>query len=257
MRRAMLALALVAGCAKDTPPSPTVSGITLTSPNSLVHIGATEQITGAVSLSDGSSQPPGGVWTSGAPAIASVSTTGLLTGLASGDVTVSFTQGGRVAAKRFRVLPNYAGTWSGTYRVAACGQTGQVASTVNPCGVTFRSNTVLPYTLNLTQMQDSVAGRFFLGALQFDQASGPVAGNGALVISSVVRSPPASVDAIWTLQSMAPGALAGAVTLRLRDSTLSGEGIVEAAVATGARSFSVPSTSLPWSTLGEALRLLP
>ena len=99
-------------------PSPTVSGVTVTSVNSRVFLGATEQMNATVTLSNGTTQTAAGTWGSDNTIVASVSSSGLVTGVSAGEATVYVDVPSMPrATKRIRALPTYAGTWIGTYLV--------------------------------------------------------------------------------------------------------------------------------------------
>jgi hypothetical protein len=60
-------------------------------------------------------------------------------------------------------VPQYGGSWSGTYVISGCNQTGGM-SLVNICGSLGNS---APYGLTLTQNGTSVTGSFALGTITF------------------------------------------------------------------------------------------
>ncbi len=85
-------------------PSPTPSSVAVTSPNAAILVGQTEQMTAIVTLSDGTTRAGTGTWGSDTPSVATVSQSGLATGLAAGEATIYFdaTGDGR-GSKRLRV----------------------------------------------------------------------------------------------------------------------------------------------------------
>ncbi len=87
-------------------PSPTPSSVAVTSPNAAILVGQTEQMTAIVTLSDGTTRAGTGTWGSDTPSVATVSQSGLATGLAAGEATIYFdaTGDGR-GSKRLRVDP--------------------------------------------------------------------------------------------------------------------------------------------------------
>jgi len=89
-----------------TAPTPTPTGVTVTSPNSTILVGQTEQMTATVTLSTGTTQVGTGTWGSDTPTVATVSQTGLVTAVSPGEVTIYFdaTGDGR-GTKRLRVNP--------------------------------------------------------------------------------------------------------------------------------------------------------
>jgi hypothetical protein len=69
-------------------PSPTSTLVTVSSPNSKIVIGQTEQMTATVTMSDGTTKPATGTWGSDAPSVAVVNQSGLVTAIAVGSATI-------------------------------------------------------------------------------------------------------------------------------------------------------------------------
>jgi hypothetical protein len=121
-------------------------------------------------LSNGSTSPAACDWrvaeltTSPFPPIARVNTSGLLTASSSGEpLVVCRIANGTEGSKRLRIVPSYAGFWSGRYTVTSCTHTGAFAVTRFCDGYRGR----LPVSLNLNQTQDVVSGAALLGQVQF------------------------------------------------------------------------------------------
>jgi len=72
------------------------------------------------------------------------------------------------------------------------------------------AGTVGPIDLVLTQNQDQVIGRFYLGELSAD-AVGPVAANGELTLTGKVTSDPFTIDVATAFQSTTPGQITGSL----------------------------------------------
>src|SRR4051812_36916338 len=89
--------ALVAACSKDNPvaATPTVSTITVTSAEPNVMVGATVQMTASSTLSNGTTSAPTCSWSSDTPTVASVTASGLVTGVGSGQANIICTSSGR------------------------------------------------------------------------------------------------------------------------------------------------------------------
>jgi len=77
-------------------------------------------------MSDGSTKAViGGVWGVDDPRVATVeTTTGEVTIVGSGMVNVFVDYEGKQGSKAIRGLPNYQGTWTGSYRISSCSSTG-------------------------------------------------------------------------------------------------------------------------------------
>jgi hypothetical protein len=190
-------------------PGPTVSTVTVTSMNATVFLGATEQMNATETLSNGITQTAVGTWGSDNTSVASVSSSGLVTGVGAGEATVYVDVASMPrATKRIRALPAYAGTWTGTYLVITCVQSGVFVDD-NFCRDYAGS---LPFTFNLTQTQDTVTGAFLLGQIPFVQTTASVFLNGDLFLASRnAGGSEASIDAVWTVNSARPQQLTGTV----------------------------------------------
>ena len=183
-----------------------VQSIAVTSTTAILYIGASETFTATATMSDGSSRAiTSGVWSTDNPVVASVNSAGLVTIVGSGTVNVSVTFGGKTGSKSIRGLPNYQGTWTGTYRIDSCSATGDFYL-ADFCSY-LPTGTVLNTDLVLTQNQDQVTGRFYLGTLSAD-GIGPVAMNGQLTLTGKVYGD-ITIDAFYLLQSTTPGQITG------------------------------------------------
>jgi hypothetical protein len=191
-------------------PNQTVSGVTVSSPNSMVFIGFTEQMSATTTLSNGTTQAAAGTWGSDSTSMATISSSGLVTGEGPGEATIYFdvTSGPR-GTKRIRALPSYAGAWTGTYLVMTCTQSGAFVL-ANFCRDYADS---LPFTLDLTQSQDQVTGTFLLGEIQFGRTTASVSLNGDLSLASTSATNSAkSISAILTISSALPLQWVGTVS---------------------------------------------
>lgn len=242
-------LAFPMGCGGEggsTPaaPSPTVQSITVSSSSDLLSIGASETFTATASMSNGGSQTiSGGSWGTDALFAATVeAATGRVTGVGSGMATVFVDYQGRRGTKLIRVLPNYQGTWSGSYAIRTCSHTGDFAR-INFCG-NFPENRVFPTNLNVTQDRDRVQGRFFLGSLGGD-ATGPVQADGRLLLAGAIQEPTSTIETSWTLQSTTAGRITGSFSFLWRGTGLSGDMRVTADIRDLNRTSSLVAPSSP------------
>ncbi|MCU0647460.1 MAG: Ig-like domain-containing protein [Gemmatimonadaceae bacterium] len=97
MRRffALMALVSLAACSDDEPtqpPAPALTSVTVTPPTASIAVGATSQLTGAALDQNGAPFAAATItWASGTPANATVSATGLVTGVAPGTAVITAT----------------------------------------------------------------------------------------------------------------------------------------------------------------------
>lgn len=210
------------GGASPAAPSPAVRAITVSSSSDLLTIGTSEVFTASAAMSNGSASPvTGGAWGGDAPAVATVeSSTGKVTIVGSGNVTVFVDYHGVRGTKLVRGLPGYQGAWSGSYYVTGCSQTGDF-KTIDVCSG-FPVNHVFPTNLTLTQNRDGVQGRVFLGSLGAD-ATGLIQTDGRLLITAAVQESGTTIETSWTLQSTTPGRITGTLSQQWRHSGMSGE----------------------------------
>jgi len=202
-------LGVLPACKSSTTPT-VVAFINVTSSKAMVYIGETASLFATARMSDNSNQGVmDGTWSSDNTSIATVTAAGIVTAVGSGTVTISVAFGGKTGTISLRCLPNYGGTWTGTYTVSACSATGDF-DLYGFCGV-VPSGTVLNTDLVLTQSGDQVSGQFYLGTLVAD-ATGPVAVDGHLTLTGKVIQGDFTIDTAFTLQSTTPGAITGDMT---------------------------------------------
>lgn len=172
IRRAMTSMMVVLGVAACTDASepPQLTQLTLSVPSTTVVTGQTVAVTPLPVDQFGVSMPPATIeWRSSATSIATVSASGMLTGVAPGTVSIVATSGGLT-----RQLP------------------------ITVVGATLTSLTVTIPSLTLTQGQTAAAT-----ANGLDQLSRPLASGRVTWVSS---SPTvATVDSLGSVRAIAPG----------------------------------------------------
>ena len=164
-------------------PTPTTSSVLITSQSSgTFFIGATVQLEARETLSDGATRVPTAVtWGSDAPGVATVSATGLVTAVAAGEVTI-FADVNPRGTMRFRVFPDFSGTWNGMETLASCADSGSfedfctqfppIGTTQDLGGVTF-TQTEASVVVMLFDLP-AVTGTVTIGGeLRFDSTSFP------------------------------------------------------------------------------------
>jgi hypothetical protein len=252
MRKATIGLWLVAGiagCSGPTeplpaPPSPPVT-VTVTLRN-VVLVGTTAQASGTAVRSNGQTQAVTNGWRSDAPAVASVTDGGAVSGVTNGQATiyvvVEGVQGSRVA----RVAPNYDGRWMGMQRITSCTATGDFAGICEDGG----SFVGLLYPIGMTGRHPgelAVSGEFTIEDIPFPTFTTQVAGDGGIGFSSTAVFDGIRADATWEINAReharatgtirevysAPGIVSGEITFV---STLSNFNLVGGALAPAAPS---------------------
>jgi hypothetical protein len=230
MNRLLVFLAIgVTACGGDsspTVPSATTSAVTvtLTSP---VRMGQTAQATATEMLSNGQTRSITSGWVSDAPAVATVTGAGLVTGVANGRATISVSAGGRQGQQVVRVMPDYHGQWSGVLRVTSCTETGIFADIDfcddSPVGSTFR------YALDLSQTGEQMTAIVDYGApFVFPSIGAPIRDDGTSAFTPTLSATDQGitllVDAAFTINSTRVGDLTGTVNEVWRFPNLGGEG---------------------------------
>ena len=266
MNRLLIAFPLVlfAACGDDAPsgsssttaPSPTTTAVTVTV-TSPVRMGQTAQATGSETLSDGQSRAIASGWLSDAAAVATVTNTGLVTGVANGRATIYVIAGGRQGQQVVRVVPDYQGRWSGGLRVTSCTQTGVFANSgvcaASPVGTTYR------YTLGLSQTGEQMAATVDYGApWSFPSINAPIREDGTSAFtSSMSATDPEvgitlSLEAAFTINSTRAGELTGTVNEVWRAPNVPGEVRLTQDIVSTARSSTATLSSI---SEGDARRL--
>lgn len=167
----------------------TITGITLSV--NPPGVGATVSATATVSLSSGSTAVVFAGFTSDTPSVATVTTAGAITGVSIGDVTISVDYQGFKASKKVRVLPNYGGTFYGTYTLDRCTDSGGYAGT-NSCASmlpTYPLGSTFQMAFSNTQSSDltSLTGQFVLGNL-LGTSTGVISSAGVLTYAGSISS---------------------------------------------------------------------
>jgi hypothetical protein len=214
-------------------PSPTTTSVTVNSSASQLFLGASEVFSATATLSNGSTaQVTGAVWSSDAPNVAQVeSATGRVTGVASGNANVSVDYQGLRGTKLIRVLPNYQGTWLGTYLIGTCTETLDFQTT-GFCAAVFPVGQVRPLTLLFAQSGTTLSGSTALGQILSNFATAPVAADGSVVLPAVAIFGTTTFTETWVINVLQPGRIVGTLHVVVTDSTIAGTGTMDATLGT-------------------------
>jgi hypothetical protein len=139
--------------------------------------------------------------------------------------------GGNDATSPSSRTPDYAGSWSGSYTITGCTQSGGVAL-ANICG---NLGATPPYSFSLTQSGTNVSGSFALGSVSFPNVGGTVRSDGSLSLQGTSVSNGITVVVTWAL-NMPANALTGTITQQWTSTGLSGSATVTGNINTAIRS---------------------
>lgn len=131
-------------------------------------------------------------------------------------------------------IPNYGGSWRGTYVISGCNQSGGIAL-ANICGNLGSS---APYTFALTQSSRNVSGSFALGNITFPNTGGSVAQDGSLALTGTTVSNGITIVVNWAL-TLPSTAISGTLTQRWTSDTLSGVANVVGTISTALHNTAV------------------
>ncbi len=209
-----LLAATSASCGNSNSGSGGPSGVTTNvavSVPAIMKVGEAVQATAVATLSGGSAKPVSSGWYSDAPAVATVSATGVVTGIANGLANISATADGVQGTSRIRVVPNYEGQWSGVYKIDR--STPFPSSSYQNMCTDYTAGLSYSLSMTLAQTGQSVTGQVNAGGVQSPAVVSLIDATGA---TSLVTSSTNSVyqyDFTWRLSVPAPGQIAGTVSL--------------------------------------------
>jgi hypothetical protein len=189
------ACAAAIACGDDTTdpptsPTPGTSRLAITPQTDFLTIGTA--IVLDARLTEGTS-PPRSVpadWSSSDGRVVGVDRTGRITANGAGSATIRAVFGADSTSMAVRVAPDFAGTWSGQRRVAAC-----VHPRPDFCAATYPNNRQAATTLVLTQARDRVTGTLSLNpplASPSSAVTGAIADLGRLTLDGAIISTPAT-----------------------------------------------------------------
>jgi hypothetical protein len=246
-----IVVAACGGKGGGTPTAPSVTAPTISTSNTMIFIGQTVQF----------SATGGGTirWGGDSPQVASVDqTTGRVTGVGNGRVTIwAENEGGRTT-RLLRGLPSFAGGWQGSYAITGCQSTGDIAA-IGFCGNFFQGQ-VLTMQLQTSQTEDRVTGAFAFGGNQGTLNASTVAENGVLPLTGVFSSSNGSIRLENArLESPTAGTITGRFDQTWTVSGASGFGILSCEIrnvtrTSGGPTFGLSAPALENLTLEEMIR---
>lgn len=231
-----IVVAACGGKGGDTPTAPSVTAPAISTSNTMIFIGQTVQF----------SATGGGTirWGGDTPQVATVDqTTGRVTGVGNGRVTIwAENEGGRTT-RLLRGLPSYAGSWQGSYAITGCQSTGDMAA-IAFCGNFFQGQ-VLNMQLQMSQTEDRVSGSFAFGGNAGSLNASTVAENGVLPLTGTFSSSNGTIQmSNARLESTTAGTITGRFDQTWSVSGASGFGILSCEIRNVTRTSGGPTFGL-------------
>ena len=218
-----------------TPATPTVTGLTVTGLDT-IRTNFFANFTAQSTMSDGSTQTVTPAWSSTNPEVASVAANGDVSGISNGTATITATYQGRSASRPVRIVANFGGNWTGSYRITKCDQSAAFAGwCVGIGGV----GATLPVSLALTQGgagRDQITGAIALGSIT-GNTSGNVTQDGRLILGGTFTNAISGTVFVvtiggWDTRLSGGNGMAGAWSQSIRANGFSGNAYQENAIET-------------------------
>jgi hypothetical protein len=195
-------------------------------------VGGVTQASATATYSNGSTGAVVTGFSTDAASVATTNASGRLTGVGIGDVTVIVDYQGVRATKTVRVLPGYAGVFSGTYTVSSCEESGDFTSQ-GVCAIVTAQPT-LPIAFNTQQSADltTVTGQFAIGQL-VGNGEGTVAADGQFSYAGTFTTGTGHI-ALQDMRvtSTTPGQFSGTFRQVWTDDTLTGQATITCVMST-------------------------
>jgi len=196
---------------------------------SIVRVGQSIQASATATKSDGSAQLVGTGWRSSNTSVATITDAGVITGVGNGTTTISVSIGGQQQQRDTRVLPDYEGTWTGTFRVDSC--------TPNPTAVytwhctNYAPGTTATITLTISQAGSALTGQFTAYNMLFTSFVVPINSDGGTALLGTNVSASYLTDALFSVGSAGQGRLTGTTHWERRgNSGLVGGSVIEGTI---------------------------
>jgi len=169
--------------------SPTTTAVTVSVPaGTTVFIGSAVQLSAQETLNNGTTRPAQNpVWSSSNPAVATVSASGVVTGVAAGEVTIS-ARATAVGTLVIRVYPSFGGTWDGPQVARSCVDAGVWSGICQDPDFLVIGEQFL-FHATMTQADASVDAVIDLGGGTTVSATGQVSVDGELQLPATAALP--------------------------------------------------------------------
>jgi hypothetical protein len=205
-------------------------------------------------------------WGGDSPQVVTIDqTTGRVTGVGNGRVTIwAENEGGRTT-RLLRGLPSFAGGWRGNYTIQDCQSNGAFAA-IAFCNTNFRQGQSLSMTLSLSQTDDRItSGGVALGSITGSLTATTIGEDGQIRLAGTLAPLPGNSIRVsienMRLESPNAGVIQGQYEQVWSDTSLSGTARVYARIESLTRESGGPALGLtaPRSgtfTLEDIVRLL-
>jgi hypothetical protein len=124
---------------------------TVSTPTDLIRIRESATFVATGTFADGTTRPVAAIWTTDAPAVATVDRQGTVRGVSAGRANIIASLNGDTVVKPLRVVPNYAGRWSGSLVIVSCSM-----GDFRTCGRSYPIGTTGTLTLAVSQDRAAV-----------------------------------------------------------------------------------------------------
>ena len=209
------AVLIVACGGTPTAPPPIATAIQVSVP-ATVRMGESVLASGVAAMSNGSTQALLTGWRSDDPSVATVTDSGSVTGVSNGRATIYVVFGGVQGQQSIRVVPDYQGVWTATYRLTKCTPFPLSATTCN--GLAGATRTAM---FTMAQRDEFINGQFVLDGIVFPAFVAAINADGGVLVSGHATVLGQTVDAQWGFVSTVRGQLTG-TTYQVRQTADSG-----------------------------------
>lgn len=138
-------------------------------------------------------------------------------------------------------VPSYGGSWTGTYAVTSCTNSGFFAD-VSFCDQVLNSTASVTFTF--AQTDRAISGSFQLGSLAFPSFSASVAADGSIAFASRFTDSAFSIEVSWTLRQQTAGALTGQTHQVWTAAGQSGDGVLDGQIVSVGKASSAAGVGL-------------
>jgi len=187
------------------------TGIVMTMPP-LLKVGDTAQALAIAILGNGETRALSRGWRSDAPAVATVTTTGLVTAIANGVANISVASDDVQSGQSVRVVPNYHGRWTGTYLIDLCTSWPPGPSYIRFCN-DYLPGTTFPLSMTFSQHGSLVSGQIVAGDLVSASFASALNADGSVEAQASTITPGFKYNFTWRLTVTRPGRIVGSVQL--------------------------------------------